>query len=94
MEIVVMDMKFRGMYIVRQLSFIGVIFKIEEVFFFQSYVKMYNKVVKLVRIFFLVFCVFNVFDNVFISFVQCQFVSFQECIFVIKEQINYQVFVF
>ncbi len=31
MEIVAMDMKLRGMYIARQLSFTGVTFKIEEV---------------------------------------------------------------
>lgn len=49
MEIVAMDMKLRGMYIARQLSFTGVTFKIEEVLLSQSYVKMYNKAVKLVR---------------------------------------------
>ncbi|XP_011803974.1 PREDICTED: protein strawberry notch homolog 1 [Colobus angolensis palliatus] len=47
MEIVAMDMKLRGMYIARQLSFTGVTFKIEEVLLSQSYVKMYNKAVKL-----------------------------------------------
>ena len=50
MEIVAMDMKLRGMYIARQLSFTGVTFKIEEVLLSQSYVKMYNKAVKLVSI--------------------------------------------
>lgn len=49
MEIVAMDMKLRGMYIARQLSFTGVTFKIEEVLLSQSYVKMYNKAVRLVR---------------------------------------------
>ncbi|XP_073442194.1 protein strawberry notch homolog 1 isoform X1 [Dendrobates tinctorius] len=47
MEIVAMDMKLRGMYIARQLSFTGVTFKIEEVPLSQDYVKMYNKSVKL-----------------------------------------------
>uniref|UniRef100_A0A8C6Y177 Protein strawberry notch homolog 1 n=1 Tax=Naja naja TaxID=35670 RepID=A0A8C6Y177_NAJNA len=43
MEIVAMDMKLRGMYIARQLSFSGVTFKIDEVHLSQHYVKMYNK---------------------------------------------------
>ncbi|CAL9682352.1 unnamed protein product [Knipowitschia caucasica] len=47
MEIVAMDMKLRGMYIARQLSFTGVTFKIEEVPLSQKYIKMYNKSVKL-----------------------------------------------
>ncbi|XP_041423402.1 protein strawberry notch homolog 1 isoform X3 [Xenopus laevis] len=47
MEIVAMDMKLRGMYIARQLSFTGVTFKIEEVPLSHDYVKMYNKSVKL-----------------------------------------------
>lgn len=49
MEIVAMDMKLRGMYIARQLSFTGVTFKIEEVPLTQVYIKMYNKAVRLVR---------------------------------------------
>lgn len=49
MEIVAMDMKLRGMYIARQLSFTGVTFKIEEVPLSQKYISMYNKSVKLVR---------------------------------------------
>lgn len=48
MEIVAMDMKLRGMYIARQLSFTGVTFKIEEVPLSQQYIGMYNKSVKLV----------------------------------------------
>lgn len=52
MEIVAMDMKLRGMYIARQLSFSGVTFKIDEVLLSQEYVKMYNKSVKLVSILF------------------------------------------
>lgn len=43
-----MDMKLRGMYIARQLSFTGVTFKIEEVPLSQKYIAMYNKSVKLV----------------------------------------------
>lgn len=47
MEIVAMDMKLRGMYIARQLSFTGVTFKIEEVALAQRYINMYNKSVRL-----------------------------------------------
>ncbi|KAJ8287149.1 hypothetical protein GJAV_G00048200 [Gymnothorax javanicus] len=47
MEIVAMDMKLRGMYIARQLSFTGVTFKIDEVPLTQGYIKMYNKAVRL-----------------------------------------------
>ncbi|XP_020563107.1 protein strawberry notch homolog 1 isoform X3 [Oryzias latipes] len=47
MEIVAMDMKLRGMYIARQLSFTGVTFKIEEVPLSQRYIDMYNKSVRL-----------------------------------------------
>ncbi|XP_030625097.1 protein strawberry notch homolog 1 [Chanos chanos] len=47
MEIVAMDMKLRGMYIARQLSFTGVTFKIEEVPLTTDYIKMYNKAVRL-----------------------------------------------
>lgn len=47
MEIVAMDMKLRGMYIARQLSFTGVTFKIEEVPLAQKYINMYNKSVRL-----------------------------------------------
>lgn len=47
MEIVAMDMKLRGMYIARQLSFTGVTFKIEEVPLTHKYINMYNKSVKL-----------------------------------------------
>ena len=71
MEIVAMDMKLRGMYIARQLSFTGVTFKIEEVLLSQSYVKMYNKAVKLVSLFSLTPSIFNVPDDVFVSFSQC-----------------------
>uniref|UniRef100_A0A8C9VKW4 Strawberry notch homolog 1 (Drosophila) n=1 Tax=Scleropages formosus TaxID=113540 RepID=A0A8C9VKW4_SCLFO len=47
MEIVAMDMKLRGMYIARQLSFAGVTFKIEEVPLTDDYIRMYNKAVRL-----------------------------------------------
>uniref|UniRef100_A0A671VEQ3 Protein strawberry notch homolog 1 n=1 Tax=Sparus aurata TaxID=8175 RepID=A0A671VEQ3_SPAAU len=47
MEIVAMDMKLRGMYIARQLSFTGVTFKIEEVPLSQKYIHMYNKSVRM-----------------------------------------------
>ncbi|KAL1110543.1 hypothetical protein AAG570_008071 [Ranatra chinensis] len=47
MEIVAMDMKLRGMYIARQLSFHGVAFKIEEVPLSDEFVKVYDDSVKL-----------------------------------------------
>lgn len=48
MEIVAMDMKLRGMYIARQLSFHGVSFKIEEVPLIDSFKKSYDDSVELV----------------------------------------------
>lgn len=48
MEIVAMDMKLRGMYIARQLSFHGVGFKIEEVPLAKDFIKVYDSSVKLV----------------------------------------------
>ena len=48
MELVAMDMKLRGMYIARQLSFKGVSFKIDEISLEEDFVKMYNDSVKLV----------------------------------------------
>ncbi|XP_047538604.1 protein strawberry notch isoform X3 [Vanessa atalanta] len=47
MEIVAMDMKLRGMYIARQLSFHGVTFKIEEVPLSDSFREVYDKAVAL-----------------------------------------------
>lgn len=44
-----MDMKLRGMYIARQLSFHGVTFKIEEVPLSKSFEKVYDESVELVR---------------------------------------------
>jgi hypothetical protein len=55
MEIVAMDMKLRGMYIARQLSFHGVGFKIEEVALSKEFVKVYDESVKLVSLY-LKFC--------------------------------------
>lgn len=49
MEIVAMDMKLRGMYIARQLSFHGVAFKIEEVPLDEEFIKMYDDSVDLVN---------------------------------------------
>lgn len=48
MEIVAMDMKLRGMYIARQLSFHGVSFKIEEVPLVPEFKKAYDDSVQLV----------------------------------------------
>ena len=53
MELVAMDMKLRGMYIARQLSFKGVSFKIEEIPIDKEFVKMYNEAVQLVSDLFL-----------------------------------------
>ncbi|KAM3957889.1 LOW QUALITY PROTEIN: protein strawberry notch [Aphomia sociella] len=47
MEIVAMDMKLRGMYIARQLSFHGVSFKIEEVPLSDAFKETYDKTVAL-----------------------------------------------
>lgn len=51
MEVVAMDMKLRGMYIARQLSFKGVTFQIEEIPFDGELEKTYNDSVNLVRVF-------------------------------------------
>ena len=48
MEIVAMDMKLRGMYMARQLSFQGVSFKVNEIPLSNDFIKMYNDAVKLV----------------------------------------------
>ena len=48
MELVAMDMKLRGSYIARQLSFYGVSFKIEEVKLEPAFVAVYNQAVRLV----------------------------------------------
>ncbi|CAK9823503.1 Protein strawberry notch homolog 1 [Anthophora retusa] len=47
MEIVAMDMKLRGMYIARQLSFHGVAFKIEEVPLSKDFTEIYDHSVQL-----------------------------------------------
>lgn len=44
-----MDMKLRGMYIARQLSFHGVTFKIEEVPLTKEFKQVYDASVELVR---------------------------------------------
>ena len=49
MELVAMDMKLRGMYIARQLSFHGVTFRIEEIPLQPSFKKVYDESVELVR---------------------------------------------
>lgn len=48
MEIVAMDMKLRGMYIARQLSFHGVTFKIDEVTLTKEFKRIYDQSVELV----------------------------------------------
>ena len=50
MEMVAMDMKLRGMYIARQLSFQGVTFRIEEISISENYKNIYNAAVTLVRL--------------------------------------------
>lgn len=47
MELVAIDLKMRGMYMARQLSFSGVQFRIEEVPLSESYIKIYNKCTQL-----------------------------------------------
>ncbi|XP_072044664.1 protein strawberry notch homolog 1-like isoform X2 [Amphiura filiformis] len=47
MEIVAMDMKLRGMYMARQLSFQGVSFKVNEIPLSKDFIKMYDEAVKL-----------------------------------------------
>lgn len=53
MEIVAMDLKLRGMYIARQLSFHGVSFRIEEVPLDEDIKHVYDESVKLVSRFFI-----------------------------------------
>lgn len=47
MEIVAMDMKLRGMYIARQLSFHGVAFKVDEVSLSKEFMEVYDASVRL-----------------------------------------------
>lgn len=70
MELVAMDMKMRGQYIARQLSFKGVSFKIESVPIPKDYHVIYNRAVKLVNnqqfskcSFFFLLYVFFIFEN-------------------------------
>ncbi len=48
MEIVAMDLKLRGMYVARQLSFQGVTFKVEKVPLTEDFIQMYDESVELV----------------------------------------------
>lgn len=59
MEIVAMDMKLRGMYIARQLSFHGVSFKIDDVPLTDKFKKAYDNSVELVGTFYLVSLLFR-----------------------------------
>ncbi|XP_074602022.1 protein strawberry notch isoform X2 [Brevipalpus obovatus] len=47
MELVAIDMKLRGMYIARQLSFTGVQFRVEEIPLSKRFIKLYNECVEL-----------------------------------------------
>ena len=47
MELVAIDMKLRGMYIARQLSFAGVHFRIEEIPLSKKFIRLYNQCVDL-----------------------------------------------
>ncbi|KFD58403.1 hypothetical protein M514_00629 [Trichuris suis] len=47
MEIIAMDMKLRGLYLARQLSFTGVSFRVEEVTLSADFIHMYDESVKL-----------------------------------------------
>jgi hypothetical protein len=49
MELVAMDMKLRGMYIARQLSFSGVHFSILDVSLTNEYLETYDRSVQLVN---------------------------------------------
>lgn len=48
MEVVAMEMKFRGMYIARQLSFKNVVFKVEKVKLTKEFQQIYDDSVKVV----------------------------------------------
>lgn len=50
MEIVAMDMKLRGMYVARQLSFQGVTFKVEKVPLTDDFIRMYDESCALVSV--------------------------------------------
>lgn len=60
MEILAMDMKLRGMYMARQLSFSGVSFRIEEIPLDEDFVGIYNDAVRLVNLtHFILYTTFN-----------------------------------
>lgn len=69
MEIVAMDMKLRGMYIARQLSFHGVTFKIEEVPLSDEFQSIYDDSVALVNnSFAIIYAFFNNYICYFCNF--------------------------
>lgn len=47
MEMVAMDMKLRGLYLARQLSFQGVTFRVEEVQLDEEFIRIYDESVRL-----------------------------------------------
>ena len=59
MELVAMDMKLRGMYTVRQLSFAGVSFSVNEVQLSEKFIEAYDASVELVRDVYDVQCTFT-----------------------------------
>jgi len=59
MEIVAIDMKLRGMYMARQLSFAGVTFSVNQVELSDKFKEAYDASVKLVSILLLLFFLSN-----------------------------------
>ena len=59
MELVAMDMKLRGMYTARQLSFAGVSFSVNEVELSEKFIEAYDASVELVRDVYDVQCTFT-----------------------------------
>lgn len=59
MELVAMDMKLRGMYTARQLSFAGVSFSVNEVQLSEKFIEAYDASVELVRDLYDVQCTFT-----------------------------------
>lgn len=59
MELVAMHLKLSGSYIVRQLSFYGVSFSIDEVKLDEEFSSMYNKSVRLVSFIILLSCLWK-----------------------------------
>jgi len=73
MELVAMDMKQRGLYIARQLSFYGVAFRIEDVALPRDFVHMYNASVRLVCRFTLFTLITRTTSMSFIQFILLQY---------------------